>query len=472
MVGLMDFFTGGDPEQMAQIDPRYGVPRSDVRDAAVNALANLSATLLAAGQPIAPAQRAQLLAGLGGAASGVNADLYNASQRRLMTAQTEQRRGEIENERRIGQLMQDPEAFQRETGQPLAAFRGMNARDVSQALRQIAIAQATPRPPVAVGPGYSLVDPRTGVPLYVAPERSQDPARDRRIGDLMSTFGVSRAEAVGLVDGVLRLDTDPVTGQSRLNNMFTGQSRPFTAQTQPGATPTTPPTTPTGATPTTPPAAPTPAAAPPPAASSAAAPQRPNQTLYELAGTPFTTGVGPSVMSGVQGLLGQVGLNVVSPGLTERRQAFGTAQGELIRSLSINPRFPVAEMERIRSEVNIEPGVMTDPQTLLARMRSVDTSLRARLANEERAANDATLPVDARRDAATAANDIRNFLSTLGVPQTAESPPPAAPRRGTLDRRVQTGAQPTPPPPAVGAVVDGYRFRGGNPADARNWERQ
>lgn len=173
MVGLMDFFTGGDPEQMAQIDPRYGVPRADVRDAAVNALANLSATLLAAGQPIAPAQRAQLLAGLGGAASGVNADLYNASQRRLMTAQTEQRRSEIENERRIGQLMQDPEAFQRETGQPLSAFRGMNSRDVSQALRQIAIAQATPRPPVAVGPGYSLVDPRSGQPLYTSPPRPQ-----------------------------------------------------------------------------------------------------------------------------------------------------------------------------------------------------------------------------------------------------------------------------------------------------------
>ena len=49
MVGLLDFFTGGDPTEMAQIDPRYGVARGDVRDAAVNALANVSATLLAAG---------------------------------------------------------------------------------------------------------------------------------------------------------------------------------------------------------------------------------------------------------------------------------------------------------------------------------------------------------------------------------------------------------------------------------------
>lgn len=94
MVGLLDFFTGGDPEQMAQIDPRYGVPRSDVRDAAVNTLGNISALLLAAGQPITPAQRAQLIAQIGPAAAGAGTDLYNAAQRRLMTAQMQQRQAQ------------------------------------------------------------------------------------------------------------------------------------------------------------------------------------------------------------------------------------------------------------------------------------------------------------------------------------------------------------------------------------------
>ena len=146
MVGLMDFFTGGDPEQMAQIDPRYGVPRSDVRDAAVNALANISATLLAAGQPIMPAQRAQLLSQLGGAASGVNTDLYNASQRRLMGAQMEQRRSELEDTRRLGELMRDPAAFQQATGFPLTQFSGMRPGDVSQVLRQVRTQQLTQDP--------------------------------------------------------------------------------------------------------------------------------------------------------------------------------------------------------------------------------------------------------------------------------------------------------------------------------------
>lgn len=139
MVGLLDFFTGGDPAEMAQIDPRYGVARSDVRDAAINTLGNLSATLLAAGQPISGAQRAQYLSQLGQAGGGFNTDLYNAAQRRLMTAQMDQRRAEAEETRQIQELMKNPEAFRAQTGFELSQFGGMRAGDVSQALRQIRI---------------------------------------------------------------------------------------------------------------------------------------------------------------------------------------------------------------------------------------------------------------------------------------------------------------------------------------------
>jgi hypothetical protein len=172
--------------------------------------------------------------------------------------------------------------------------------------------------------------------------------------------------------------------------------------------------------------APAPAPPPPAAPAAPAAAERPRQTLYEMAETPFTTGAAPAAAAAAQSVLGQVGANIVSPEFTERRQAFGNAQGELIRSLAINPRFPVAEMERIRREINVEPGALTDPQTLQARMRSIDSSLRTRLANEERAATDTSLPVETRRNAATAANDIRNFLGVLGAPQGATSARPQA----------------------------------------------
>ena len=282
-------------------------------------------------------------------------------------------------------------------------------------------ATAGDRPPVSVAAGSSLVDPRTGRVIFTAPERTQDPARDRRITDIMTTFGVDRATALGVVDGVLRFDADPVTGQPRVSNMFTNQSRPLNM-------------------------IPAPAAAAPAAAAPAAA-ERPRQTLYEMAGTPFTTGAFPAGAAAAQSVLGQVGANVVSPEFTERRQAFGNAQGELIRSLAINPRFPVAEMERIRREINIEPGVLTDPQTLQARMRSIDSSLRTRLANEERAATDTSLPVETRRNAATAANDIRNFLNVLGAPQGGA---PARPAAGGAQR---PSAQDAAPPVPAGVSV-------------------
>ena len=432
MVGLLDFFTGGDPEQMAQIDPRYGVPRADVRDAAVNTLGNISALLLAAGQPITPAQRAQLIAQIGPAAGGGGTDLYNAAQRRLMTAQMEQRRGEVEETRRIGELLRNPERFRAETGLDPQQFAGMRAANVSQALRQIAIARGTPRPPITLRPGETAYDPRTNQPLFTAPA-APDSGREQRIQDIMRTFNVDRATALGIVDNIARSDTDPVTGQPRRLNLITGQSQDFTSTNPPSGPPApTPP-------PATPPA-PAPAPAPTPAPAPAAAAPRPPQTLYELARTPFTTGVAPAVAQAAQGLLGQVGANVVPPELTERRQAFGNAQGELIRSLAINPRFPVAAMERIRSEINIEPGLLVDPQTLQARMRSIDGSLRTRLANEERAANDVTLPVETRRNAATAANDIRNFLTVLGVPQTA----PTGASRGGSGGGASSAAPPVP----------------------------
>lgn len=146
MVGLLDFFTGGDPNEMAQIDPRYGVARSDVRDAAISTLGNLSATLLAAGQPISGAQRAQYLSQLGQAGAGFNTDLYNSAQRRLMTAQMDQRRADAEQERQLVELMKNPEAFKAQTGYDVSQFGGMKASDITQALRQIRVANLSRDP--------------------------------------------------------------------------------------------------------------------------------------------------------------------------------------------------------------------------------------------------------------------------------------------------------------------------------------
>jgi hypothetical protein len=291
---------------------------------------------------------------------------------------------------------------------------------------------------------------------------NQPSARETRINDMMSTYNVDRQTASRIVDNVDSVVPDPVTGTPQLVNRITGESRPVTAPAASLAGP--PAAAPTTAAPTTT----APVAAPAAAGSGTARPAetegaRPVASLYDLARTPFTTGVGPAAAENAQRVLGQAGVNVVSPEFTERRQTFANFQNDIIRSVINNPRFPVAEQERIRKEINIEPSALTDPQTLVARIRTLDTTLRSSLANREREGADTSLPVTARREALQAANNIRNLLVTLGVPQEREEAAPPRRQRPTA-RNTQI--------PRVGQVIDGYTFTGGDPSDQNNWSRE
>lgn len=155
MAGLLgdvtDWFTArGDYADPTKIDPRYGVPYADVRQAGINTLANVSALLLAAGQGgIEPSQRAQLLAQLGPAMGGMNTDLYNASQRRLMQAQMDEKRTEAEQHRQFGELMKNPEEFKARTGFDPKDFAGMPAKDALGVMRQIQAARLSRDPNAA-----------------------------------------------------------------------------------------------------------------------------------------------------------------------------------------------------------------------------------------------------------------------------------------------------------------------------------
>jgi hypothetical protein len=139
------------------------------------------------------------------------------------------------------------------------------------------------------------------------------------------------------------------------------------------------------------------------------------------------TGIGPSLLAATQRVVGlgaQVaGAEGTVPGAEEvirGRQYIEASMQELVRSLSINPRFPEGEMERIRNEVDISPKTFTDPQTLAAKMRGLDQSLRTRLAGEERAANNRSLPAPDRANALKGADDIRRFLNMLGADRIPE----------------------------------------------------
>jgi hypothetical protein len=222
---------------------------------------------------------------------------------------------------------------------------------------------------------------------------SKDTAAEQKIERLM-VLGFNRLDAIAVVDGVKRIETDPVTGRLYIVDMQSGQATPVREVADK-------------------PQAPLPELTP-------------GDSLYEIGQK--VTGIGPSLLAATQRVVGlgsqALGLDGKIPGSEEviaGRQYIDASMQELVRSLSINPRFPVAEMERIRKEVNISPSTFMDPETLGSRMRGIDKSLRARLVSEERAAYNQSLPAQDRANALAAADNIRRFLNILGADKIPDS---------------------------------------------------
>lgn len=119
---------------------------------------------------------------------------------------------------------------------------------------------------------------------------------------------------------------------------------------------------------------------------------------------------------------GMVGLPLGSKKTAGARQFATTSQMGLVRALSINRRFPVGEINRIREEIKIKPAFWDNPQLLQERIRSIDRSLRIRLEGERKASINTRLSSDSRQDALDAAKDIDNFLKILGNPPSFKDP--------------------------------------------------
>lgn len=213
--------------------------------------------------------------------------------------------------------------------------------------------------------------------------------------DALIAQGVGRNVALGLVSGRYKLQANPVTGAPQVIDLATFQEVPL-VPVGGGAAPA-------GGTQGA--AAPAPAAQP-----GAPAPE----TLWETAGD--VTGIRPMLEEKWTEIGGQFGADGY-PDTVRKRQGAVAATNDLIRALSINPRFPVGEIERLSQEVQINPSMWDSPVALRARMQAIDSYLQQRLVNERAAAVDPALPAETRQAAASAAKDITNFLQFLGVPQ-------------------------------------------------------
>lgn len=168
--GFGDFLTGGgiyaDPKA---INPTYGVPEGDVRQAAINQLGQISALLLAAGQPMEGRERAQLLAQIGGTGGQFNTNLYNASQRRLMTAQMQEKQRDVEELNAIRDIQKrDPASLAAQIGGGITAdmVKTLSAPELRDIAKQIIIKRATVEPSQAA---LTEAFARAGAPAAATP---------------------------------------------------------------------------------------------------------------------------------------------------------------------------------------------------------------------------------------------------------------------------------------------------------------
>lgn len=146
--------------------------------------------------------------------------------------------------------------------------------------------------------------------------------------------------------------------------------------------------------------------------------KRPKRTLWDMS----NLGTGPmsAIKSGASRVSGMVG-GPVAGDTIQARQFITSAQNDLIRSLSINPRFPVGEIKRIKEEINISPSVFDNSKHMKNRMIAVENYLLDRVRKETKILSSPSAPSQQRQASFQAITDINHFLEVLGVPPRIET---------------------------------------------------
>jgi hypothetical protein len=106
----------------------------------------------------------------------------------------------------------------------------------------------------------------------------------------------------------------------------------------------------------------------------------------------------------------------IDPQADSARTFFNSAKNALVKALSANPRFPVAEMEAIKKEIDIAPAFFDSPSSLGSRLIGIEDYIKQRLKAAERDAANPNFPVASRQAALDEQKELGNFLKVAGVP--------------------------------------------------------
>jgi hypothetical protein len=119
--------------------------------------------------------------------------------------------------------------------------------------------------------------------------------------------------------------------------------------------------------------------------------------------------------------------------IIEDRQDLITSQNDLVRSLSLNPKMPVAEIKRLIKENPVAPSMFLGSDTAQAQLKSLNNSLSV-IRNEALTDyNNPILTKKTRQEQLMSANHIDRFLKKLDLPSGDSNQPVDPQGRKSLD---------------------------------------
>ena len=214
---------------------------------------------------------------------------------------------------------------------------------------------------------------------------TSDNATTRKIDTIkQANPNISDADAAAIASGSVRVVSNPITGETQLLNLTTSESKQITGQSSSDVD------------------------------FDVAVPE---ETLFSRAAK--FTGAYEAGKRAVQGVTGQVGLDVATEESLGAAQDFETAQNELVRAFRESSRYAASEAAALKKELNISLSPFEDPKSAEAKLRSIDKSLARRYENEVATFRDTSFPPSDRQDARMRAKAIAEFRANLGVPTSS-----------------------------------------------------
>lgn len=213
-------------------------------------------------------------------------------------------------------------------------------------------------------------------------------ATEEKVSTLkLANPNLSDADASAIASGSVKVVQNPLTGETQLLNIATGESRKVGADQDTSVD------------------------------FDVAVPEK---TLYGRIGK--FTGAVEGTKRKLQALGGQVGVNVATDESLEASQDFKAAQNQLVRAFKQSDRYSATESKQLKEELGIDLSLFEDPKTAEAKLRSADQTLARNYENEIATFQDTSFPPEARQDARLRAKAIAEFRALIGVPEEGAKP--------------------------------------------------